>query len=144
MASGFLSDVRKVLLIKLLTYDPIVPFKELSAVFLPPDIDACIYVGPFRNPPQDALHALDFWSADVRKVGCCVAVEGGQGDIVKVDKPDFGHPSTSHCQKDQLIGRGTTHDRTSMMAAQLPTPPHPTTTTDFPRMFAMPSSPKNA
>ena len=79
-------------------------------------------------------------------------VERGESHLIKVDESEFGDSTLlASCRQafDQMPGgrgwkTGRAYDLASITAAQLPTPPHPTMTTEPRRAFCIPSVPKNA
>ena len=134
------------------TDDPVHVFEQRTAILFPPQLSPRIDLDPPRELPQSVLKALDLQRPHISEAGSSVPIQRGQRDIVKIHQPDLRNSSNQWKGRIKdpritLLGgkrRGRTYDLASMTAAQLPTPPHPITATLAPRIFFIPSSPKNA
>ena len=131
------------------TDNPIHAFKQRSPILLLPQLDPWVDLNPPRELPQSTLEALHLWRPHIGKASGSMPVQRRQGDVVEIYQPDLRNP-TEQMKKATLMvlahrrRESGTYDLASMTAAQLPTPPHPITATLAPRIFFIPSSPKNA
>lgn len=73
------------------TNDPIGVFEQVSALLLPPQVDAGVDFYPSGYLLQSAFDAADFWGAYISQRGGCVAVERGQSHVVKVYESYLGN-----------------------------------------------------